>query len=896
MTKISFTPNPQRHEASATLAGNFLYWGKQINPFELALDRIRRIAGIVRVVVFIAILIASFGYFVMETLVRYDIEAVGTLTFWKTPHLELLTFWIGMLVVLYGISRIIRARDTVAAVQKRMYTREGGVDALGATSFAEKNRFARKHRIDIAKSFNKEAMRVVRRAYQYASASHHHELGAHHLIAALLEQSSIQVVFGRMGVHKDRITEPLGRVLAKEEVRAEGSSTILGVDCFEILFDAYHYAYAHRSQWVSPVAILVAAVQHSPAVQEILYSLDIEQKKLENVAAWMRISEQLRERYYKFRASARLRPKGGMNRAMTALATPELDKVSQDLTQIAQMGSLPPLIGREHEMVEMFRIFEGGAKSVVLVGLPGVGKNAIVEGVAERMINEEVPGALTDKRMVILSISALTAGVDPSMAQERLLIVLGEVARAGNIILVVPDVHGAIGVSVGEGIDLADTLASEVAKGYFLCIATTENAEYAQLVEQSKLGRVLEKVVIKEMDEDTAIQVLEAKTGSIEYEQKVFFSYDALAAAVRLSSKYMHERFLPDKAIEVIKEAAQKVHAEHGENQIIRAEDVAVIVSDKTSIPVTQVTQEESQKLLNLEEEMHKRVIGQDEAVKAIAAALRRARAELREGTRPIANFLFLGPTGVGKTELAKTVAATYFGNQENMVRLDMSEYQNKEAIAQLIGAPGGSGGGVLSEAIRKQPFTVLLLDELEKAHPDILNVFLQVMDDGRLTDNAGRVIDFTNVILIATSNAGTQVIQDQVHAGVALDEIKQRLMNETLRENYRPEFLNRFDGIIVFKPLTADEITQIAWLMIARIQKQLEGKGITLEVEDAAIEELAHAGFDPTFGARPLRRVIQERVQDALANFLLTQKIGRRDVVVLKSGGELEVKKAEAL
>ncbi|MDP3985331.1 MAG: AAA family ATPase, partial [bacterium] len=319
-------------------------------------------------------------------------------------------------------------------------------------------------------------------------------------------------------------------------------------------------------------------------------------------------------------------------------------------------------------------------------------------------------------------------------------------------------------------------------------------------------------------------------------------------------------------------------------------------ISQKTHVPVTEVTVGEAEKLLDMESRLHERVIGQDEAVKAVAAALRRARAELREAKRPIANFLFLGPTGVGKTELAKAVAAGYFGSEEQMIRLDMSEYQEQLSISRLIGAPGDAGGGVLTEAVRKQPFSLLLLDELEKAHKDILNLFLQVMDDGRLTDNTGRTIDFTNVILIATSNAGTPVIQEEIKKGTSVEAIKDKLINETLQNNYRPEFLNRFDGIIVFRPLTPDEILQITWLLIGKIKERLEAKGILLEVEDAAAERLAQEGFDPVFGARPLRRVIQDKVENALANFLLKQTIGRRDVVVFKADGSIEVRKAAAL
>jgi ATP-dependent Clp protease ATP-binding subunit ClpB len=311
---------------------------------------------------------------------------------------------------------------------------------------------------------------------------------------------------------------------------------------------------------------------------------------------------------------------------------------------------------------------------------------------------------------------------------------------------------------------------------------------------------------------------------------------------------------------------------------------------------VTAVTSSERDKLLNLEERMHERLIGQDEAVTAVASALRRARAELRAKNRPIAAFLFLGPTGVGKTELAKTIAATYFGAEKNMIRLDMSEYQQPESVNRLIGVPGETGGGLLSEAVRREPFALVLLDEFEKAHPDILNIFLQVMEDGRLTDNEGRTVDFTNAIIVATSNAGSQYIQDAIRAGRNTDEVKAGLLNTELKGIFKPELLNRFDGVIVFKPLTADEIERVAWLMIGRLTDELEARGIAFSATDAAVRELAAIGFDPVFGARPMRRAIQEKVENALAEVLLKEEVGRRDQVILEPGGVIRVEKGKKL
>src|SRR3989338_1291716 len=511
------------------------------------------------------------------------------------------------------------------------------------------------------------------------------------------------------------------------------------------------------------------------------------------------------------------------------------------------------------------------------------------------MVEEEVPKIIQDRRFVSLSLPKLIAGATTSEAEQRLLTCLNDVGRSGNVVLAIPNVHEASAGRGAGGLDLAEVLAGELSKGYFLAIATTTPEEYRSRIEGTALGNAFVIVEIAETDHSTTIQILESKVGAIEYQTKTFFSYSALEKAVILTDRYIKDHYLPEKAIDIIKEAAQYTRSHRGEKALVRGEDVAEIISQKSHVPVTSVTAKEADKLLHLESIMHERIIGQDEAVKAVAAALRRARAELRTEKRPIANFLFLGPTGVGKTETAKTVAEVYFGNEENMIRLDMSEYQEKSAVYRIIGAPGESGG-LLTEPVRKNPFSLVLLDELEKAHPDILNIFLQVLDDGRATDSAGRVIDFTNAIIIATSNAGSPYVQEELKKGTAIEEIKKGLLERELKQYFRPEFLNRFDAVIVYKPLTEEEIVQIARLIIAKIAKQLEAKGITFRATDEAIAELAHAGFDPQFGARPLRRVIQERVQDALANLLLTAKLSRRDVVVLEKGGQLRVEKAEKL
>jgi len=361
---------------------------------------------------------------------------------------------------------------------------------------------------------------------------------------------------------------------------------------------------------------------------------------------------------------------------------------------------------------------------------------------------------------------------------------------------------------------------------------------------------------------------------------------------VKFATKFMHDNYLPGSALEIMTEVATYTKTQKGQNSLVTAEEVAQVVSQKTKIPVSAVSANESEKLMRLEEEMHKRVIGQDEAVGAVANALRRARAEIRSTKKPIANFLFLGPTGVGKTELAKTIADIYFGGEDKITRIDMSEYQDNTSVYRLIGNAGEKGTGILTEAVRRNPFTIVLLDEIEKADPNVLNLFLQVMDDGRLTDSSGRKVDFTNVILIATSNAGTSYVQEQFKKGLSVEVVREKLMHGELSQYFAPEFLNRFDGIVLFNSLTQSNIKKIAGLMLKRIAKDLEKRGIELEVQDEALEFLSQVGYDPDFGARPMRRAIQERIENQLAELLLSNKLKRRDVVVLGKEGSLIVKR----
>lgn len=534
-----------------------------------------------------------------------------------------------------------------------------------------------------------------------------------------------------------------------------------------------------------------------------------------------------------------------------------------------------------------------------MVGYPGVGKRTIVEGIAELMVGEDVPDIFQDKRLVSMSVSGLIAGASKTGdLEDRVLTVMSEISRSKNIILFVEDIHHLVGISTdsGEAMDVAEVLAEQMQRGNFHVIATTTPEYYKQYIEKSSLAKVLQKVLVGEPELDEAIHILESKALQLETKNQVYFSYNALADAIKYSKEYLHEEFLPEKAVRLITEAALTVKELRGIKTIVSAEDIANLVSTSTGIPVSKISTDESKKLLNLEERLHERVVGQNLAINLVASALRRARTALRGGDKPIASFLFLGPTGVGKTQIAKTLANVYFGSEKNMIRVDMSEFQSSDALAKLIGDAQSGTVGFLSEAVRQKPFSLILLDEIEKATPEILNVFLQVLDDGRLTDATGRTIDFTNSIIIGTSNAGTSFIQDGIKAKKSLESIREELINVQLQKYFRPEFLNRFDGVVVFHPLELEHVAVIAKIFIGDLAKRLEEKGIYLEAEEAAIAELARLGFDPAFGARPLRRVIQDRVEDNLAKMLLAEKIGRRDKVILKQDLSLDIIKAPTL
>lgn len=880
----------------ARQGGLLLYWGRPIDVVHLYQ---RHFVAVVEHAVTAGLLCFSAlgaGSLLWE-FIQLNRTGYPVWLFWQRQSLWLLVFWASVFVDSYLVYAFSLELAKIRRLPRRAL-RQLPV-AREPSNWEEARQVPRNRQLDLSTMYSAAAVAAVEKSWQLARRANHAVVTPVHLLVAICSFPSMADLFIRLGVPFSRLRRSISALLPRFAVPT-GNALAFTPEYYRVIFGAYAEAWGKRQQKVDLPELLVACVQASELVRDTLYDVEVDEVKIENVAVWSRFQGAQRISAHEFRRKAAFRPRhAGVNRAMTAVATPHLDSFSQDLTLLARARRLPPCVGRERELAAIYQIFAaGGRDSVVLVGNPGIGKRSIVNGLAHLMVAEDVPRMLQDKRLVSLSVAKIVSGVTPSVAEERLLRCLIEAARSGNIILFINEVSKMVGISAGSGasLDLAGALSQMLQQTGLRTITTALPGDYSRYLENHPLGQLLEKITIEEPAPNDAIQILEAQAGPIEGHYGVFFTYDAIAKAVELAQRYLHERWLPEKAIEILDETAIAVVNGKGRGAAVAGEDIARTIANKTNIPLTQVTAAEREKLIGLEDEIHRRVIGQDEAVKLVAAAIRRARAELRDITRPIVNLLFLGPTGVGKTELAKAVAAVYFGNQDQFIRLDMSEYQERSALGRLLGAapgPDGQGvGGYLTEAVRRHPFSLLLLDELEKAHPDILNIFLQVMDDGRLTDAVGRTVDFTNVILIATSNACTPTIQRQSSAGRSVQQIKDELMSGELLEHFRPEFLNRFDGIIVFRPLTMEQVRTITQMMLDEVARHLAEKGIGLVPSEAAIDELAAAGYDPEFGARPLRRVIQDRVDDAIATKILAGELQRRDTIILDVGGQLTIKK----
>ena len=638
-----------------------------------------------------------------------------------------------------------------------------------------------------------------------------------------------------------------------------------------------------------------------------------------------------------------------------AQETPILDQFSRDLTAAARSGELDPVIGREREIERIVQILSRRRKNnPVLIGEPGVGKSAIVEGLAQLIVEENIPEILRGKRVVSLDLAAMLAGAKyRGEFEERLKNAMAEIKKNGNIIMFIDELHTIVGAGASEGaIDAANILKPMLARGEIQCIGATTLGEYHKQIEKDgALERRFQPVQVGEPTKEESVAILAGLRDRYEAHHRVRITDEALRAAVYLSDRYIPDRCLPDKAIDLIDEAASRVRIQaftappdmkeqqlklsalnketeeavanedfetaarlrdrkkalqnemeerrsaweqklNSKMETVGEEEVAHIVSIWTGVPVSKLTQDEAQRLIHLEDTLHRRVVGQEEAVKAVARAVRRARAGLKDPNRPIGSFIFLGPTGVGKTELCKALGEALFGDEDSLIRIDMSEYMEKHSVSRMIGSPPGyvghEEGGQLTEKVRRKPYAIILFDEVEKAHPDVFNLLLQILEDGRLTDGQGRVVDFKNTVIVMTSNAGAHTIKKQRALGFGgqedsektYDAMRENIMDE-VRQIFRPEFLNRVDEIIVFHALTEAEIDQIARLLLDQVCLRLEDRGIQLEVGEEALRLISKAGYDLKYGARPLRRAIQRLVEDALSEEILLGDVRLGDKVL---------------
>lgn len=800
-------------------------------------------------------------------------------------------------------------------------------------------------------AYTAKAKKAIDIATRISKSLHHSYIGTEHILLGLLKEGTgvASQVLADNGVEYDKVLELI------EELIAPGNAVAVLEDglsprAAHVLEVSKAEAARFHSEKIGTEHLLIAMIKETECVaSRLLNTLSVNVQKM-YVDTLIAMGEDVSQYKDEFQ-------NGKPGKRKNAEGTPSLDQFSRDLTELARDGKLDPVVGREAEIDRVIQILSRRSKNnPCLIGEPGVGKTAIVEGIAERIVGGMVPDTVLGKRVVSLDLSGIVAGSKyRGEFEERIKKVLAEVAKAGNVLLFIDEIHTIIGAGGAEGaIDASNILKPALARGEVQVIGATTIEEYRKYIEKdAALERRFQPVVAEEPTEEEAISILKGLRGQYESHHHVTITDEAVEAAVRLSARYINDRFLPDKAIDLMDEAAAKVRLHVGgdpreaaelrreiaesqetleqalsggdleaaresqakrqeleekleklntkakqggrrHHQTVGEDEIADVVSGWTKIPVKKLTEGEAARLKKLEATLHKRVIGQEEAVSAVAKAVRRGRVGLKDPKRPIGSFLFLGPTGVGKTEISKALAEAVFGQEQAMIRVDMSEYMEKHSVSKMIGSPPGyvghEDGGQLSEKVRRNPYAVILFDEIEKAHPDVFNILLQVLDDGHITDSQGRKVDFKNTIIIMTSNAGAQAIVEPKKLGFAsgndekqnYERMKGSVMEE-VRRIFKPEFLNRIDETIVFRALNKDDMKQIVGLMTKELAKRCETQlDITLVVRDAAKQYIVDKAYDPKYGARPLRRKIQDEIEDPLAEKLLDGSIRRGDEVIV--------------
>lgn len=800
------------------------------------------------------------------------------------------------------------------------------------------------------KPYTKKAEKVLEIAKKASRSMHHSYIGTEHLLIGLLGEGSgaAAKVLSSAGVDEERILELIENLIAPSGNVITADAGGYSPRALRVLENAAKEAERFKNEKVGTEHLLIALIKEADcAAVRLLNTLGVNLQRL-YVETLTAMGEDVSLHKDEFQ-------NGKLAKKKNLEATPTLNQYSRDLTQLAKEGGLDPVIGREEEIQRVIQILSRRSKNnPCLIGEPGVGKTAVVEGLAQNIVSGMVPDSVLNKRVVTLDLSGMVAGSKyRGEFEERIKKVLAEVKKAGNILLFIDELHTIIGAGGAEGaIDASNILKPSLARGEIQLIGATTIEEYRKYIEKdAALERRFQPVTVEEPDEEQAVAILTGLRPQYEAHHHVKITDEGIRAAVQMSERYINDRNLPDKAIDLMDEAASRVrlgsfktpkqmketeqrireldiileeavrglrlgdakaareekeellkrHAKQikkyhkdaeKKEPLVNENEIAEVVSSWTKIPVKKLTADESAKLAKLEKTLHKRVIGQEEAVSAVAKAVRRGRVGLKDPNRPIGSFLFLGPTGVGKTEISKALAEAVFGNEQAMIRVDMSEYMEKHSVSKMVGSPPGyvgyDEGGQLSEKVRRNPYSVVLFDEIEKAHPDVFNILLQVLDDGHITDAQGRKVDFKNTIIIMTSNAGAQSIVSPKHLGFGSQDdekqnyeyMKQGVMEE-VRRIFKPEFLNRIDETIVFHALTKEDMKQIVTLLVKtlveRCRTQME---IELHIRDSVKAYIVETAYDPKYGARPLRRMIQSKIEDAIAEEILAGRIKRGDRV----------------
>ncbi len=821
--------------------------------------------------------------------------------------------------------------------------------------------------------FTKRAEKAIELANQIAMEFGHSYIGTEHLLYGLVKEGEgvASKVLENQGITDEKVIEEIAQLVGKNDAINDlvgmftGGQTIGFTPRSKRVFEnAFREAKRTGSDYIGTEHLLIGIMREGDSVAvRIMLDLNIEPQKLYNEIIKVINDEEttgmVDKRQNKYAT-------GSYNQ------TPTLNQYGTDLTKQAMEGKLDPVIGRKEEIERVTQILSRRTKNnPCLIGEPGVGKTAVVEGLAQKIMAEDVPEVLKGKRVVSLDMASMVAGAKyRGDFEERIKKALNEVKKAGDVILFIDEIHTIVGAGSAEGaVDAANILKPLLARGDIQLIGATTLNEYRKYIEKdSALERRFSPVIVNEPSKEDTIKILEGISDKYEAHHNVKITKEAIRAAVELSTRYINDRYLPDKAIDLIDEAASKVRMKtytepeplkklqeqiqatiQEKEETIRSqdfekaaelrdkqheleaklekdkkkwenknrkqimtlteEDIAEVIARWTKIPVQKITESENEKLKDLEKNLHKRVVGQNEAVEAVAKAIRRGRVGLKDPNRPIGSFLFLGPTGVGKTELSKALAEALFGNEEALVRIDMSEYMEPHSISKLIGSPPGYVGyeeaGQLTEKVRRQPYSVILLDEIEKAHPDVMNMLLQILDDGRLTDSTGRTVNFKNTVIIMTSNVGARLITDKKTLGFTAgdeeknkqeqkdyEDTKKEVMAE-LKKQFRPEFINRIDEIIVFHKLQKEELKQIIDIMLKEVQNRLQANGMKVEIADEVKEKVLEQGVDVTYGARPLKRAIQSMIEDKIAEAILDGKIkkGKTAKIIVNTENKIEIK-----